>query len=208
MKNYLKLMVIGLFLLGAASSCEDKFTEEDSLNAQTEIERLRDSLKRAGGIVNYTIHIINGTDASVGSKAGNGLAGASVTISQWGIVKTEITNEQGMVVFPDLRIGKIAVDVNLDGYTPMSFIASLSPEGQDGYNFNGDEGMRNAATQVPIFALTGESTSTVKGKVTIDSDLTNNSPEPAANVNVAMVLIPIPHSSPVCLTIKLAIMVW
>lgn len=188
MKNYLKLMVIGLFLLGAVSSCEDKFTEEDSLNAQTEIERLRDSLKRAGGIVNYTIHIINGTDASVGSKAGNGLAGASVTISQWGIVKTETTNEQGMVVFPDLRIGKVAVDVNLDGYTPMSFIASLSPEGLDGYNFNGEEGMRNAATQVPIFALTGESTSTVKGKVTIDSDLTNNSPEPAANVNVAMVL--------------------
>lgn len=188
MKNYLKLMVIGLFLLGAVSSCEDKFTEEDSLNAQTEIERLRDSLKKAGGIVNYTIHIINGTDASVGSKAGNGLAGASVTISQWGIVKTETTNEQGMVVFPDLRIGKVAVDVNLDGYTPMSFIASLSPEGEDGYNFNGEEGMRNAATQVPIFALTGESTSTVKGKVTIDSDLTNNSPEPAANVNVAMVL--------------------
>lgn len=187
MKNYLKLMVIGLFLLGAVSSCEDKFTEEDSLNAQTEIERLRDSLKRAGGIVNYTIHIINGTDASVGSKAGNGLAGASVTISQWGIVKTETTNEQGMVVFPDLRIGKVAVDVNLDGYTPMSFIASLSPEGEDRYNL-GEEGMRNAATQVPLFALTGSSTSTIKGKITIDSDLTNNAPEAAVGVNVAMVL--------------------
>lgn len=207
MKNQLYLLTFLLLLVVMVLSCKDEdFTQDDAIEGQKELLRLadsisqsealleesisiadvllRDSLKRVGGTVNYTVHIVNAGNAGfLKSTTSNGVDGASVTASQYGLIQTLTTDGTGMVVFEDLRIGKVSVDVSMTGYTPASFVAELNPVTSiTGDPFYSD---RSAASQVPLFPLTGSSTTTVSGKVTYESDLTNDSPEIAAGVQVS-----------------------
>jgi hypothetical protein len=156
----------------------------------TELERLRDSLARVGGKVFYTVQVIgaggSGINKSIADIKGSGIEGVTVTISQLGIVETSETNEFGMVSFSDLRVGKIAVNVSLAGYTSASFIAELQPANTGGVSANTE---RSAASLVPIFALTGTSTATISGIITHESDLTNKTSEPVSGLAVSASIV-------------------
>ncbi len=207
MKNLLNLFTLLLLIAAFVISCQDEeFTQDDAIKGQKELLRLadsinkseamlldslnradvllRDSLKRVGGTVNYTVHIIDAGNAGfLKSTTSNGVDGASVTASQYGLIQTLTTDETGMVVFDDLRIGKVSVNVSMTGFTPASFVAELNPATIiTGDPFYAD---RSAASQVPLFPLTGSATTTLSGIITYESDLTNDSPEVAAGVQIS-----------------------
>ncbi len=61
---------------GFMISCnKDSFTEEDAYNAQTNLELVRDSLKKVGGVIDYSVNVIDASNSSYGLKSGNSLMG-------------------------------------------------------------------------------------------------------------------------------------
>jgi len=180
------------------SSCtKDEFTEEDATQAQKDmisyqdsLNNLRDSLNRVGGIIEYSVSVIpvsGGTGFVGGSnlKSGNSvksLAGAVVSVSQHGVLLTDTTNESGIAVFYNLRVGTVNVNVRAVDYTKVNFIAEITPENDPAVS-NYFDVLRHAATMVPVFSLT-EGTSNISGRLTYETDLTNTNPEIASGIKV------------------------
>ncbi len=217
MKQILKfgiLIFIGFFAF--ASSCtKDVFTEEDAYANQEdltrlkdslstaqamlnnefaiEMELLRDSLKKTGGIIDYSVAAVLASDASWLSyseydkgdnsgKGGTGMDGVTVTVSQYGQILTSTTDASGIATFKDLRIGSVNVNVQKDDYCEVDFIAIL-PALPDSVYVDAYSLVRQAGTMVPMFSLT-DNLSTISGIATVETDLTNDAPELAANIKV------------------------
>lgn len=167
-------------------SCnKDSFTEEDAYNAQTNLELVRDSLKRVGGVIDYSVNVIDASNSSYGLKSGNslmGMTGAVVTVSQHGLVLTDSSNNYGIVTFKDLRIGTMNVNINKPGYTSVDYVVEI-PGLTDSTVLDNYGILRQVSNMVPLFSTT-ENLSTIKGIATIESNLTNMAPEIAAEVEV------------------------
>lgn len=198
------LLVAGFMLL--ISSCtKDVFTEEDAFENQQDLELLkdslatsqallRDSLQKAGGIINYSVAVALGSDASwlsyvyydKGEKGGQGMDGVTVTIAQYGKVQTVTTDASGIASFKDLRIGTVNVNIQKSGFTEVDFVAVLpallDTVYVDAYNL-----VRHVGTLVPVFSLTSN-LSTISGVALVETDLTNDAPEPAAGLKIAAVI--------------------
>ncbi len=151
MKNQLKKLAFFLFA-GALvfSSCDkDKFTEEDALEALQEI----------GFIVAVTDATNN--DVPLGS--------ANVKIVYKGETVQKTTDSTGTAVFEDIQIGgNMNVYVTKDGYTTIFTSVSTLP---------GDYRQSIVNKSVRLYSLSDEKMFTVKGKLTIESDLTNRTRE-------------------------------
>jgi hypothetical protein len=158
-----------------------------------EMELLRDSLKKAGGIIDYSVISVLASDASWLSygeydkgdnsgKGGTGMDGVTVTVSQYGQVLTSTTDASGIATFSDLRIGSVTVNVQKTGYCEVDFIAVL-PALPDSIYVDAYSLVRQAGTMVPMFSLSDD-LSTISGIATVETDLTNDTPEPAVNVKV------------------------
>jgi hypothetical protein len=205
MKQILKLGILALagFIVFNSSCTKDVFTEEDAFANQEDLELLkdslataqallRDSLQKAGGIIDYSVGVALGSDASwfsyfdKGGKGGQGLDGVTVTIAQYGKIQTVTTNASGIASFKDLRIGTVNVNVKKTGYTEVDFVALL-PALLDTVYVEAYNLVRHVSTLVPVFSLT-TNLSTISGVATIETDLTNNAPEPAAGVKIAAVI--------------------
>ncbi len=196
-----KIFISGVFLaLVFVFSCtKDKFTEENATQArkdvishQDSIEHARDSLNMIGGIIQFSVSVIP-VDGSTGFVGGlksaesiEMLAGVTVSVSQHGVVLTGITDESGIAVFHDLRVGTINVNVRATDFTTVSFIAKIKPESDPNVNSYYDV-LRHAATMVPVFSL-GTNTSEISGLLTYETNLTNTAPEIAAGVTVIAML--------------------
>ncbi|MCK4345410.1 MAG: hypothetical protein KAX05_09000 [Bacteroidales bacterium] len=181
------LLVAGVLIVFA---CErEEFTVEEAIDAQNEVielldslEYLRDSLRRMAGVIHYTVNVVNMSDATEGAKSVAGVAGAIVTTSQHGVIVSETTPDNGMVVFDDLRVGNIAVTVEAPGYTSVDYEAQIQAENDTNVN-NYYDVMRNMATMVPVYSTT-ENLATIEGIVSLDSDLTNKVKENLSGVLV------------------------
>jgi len=202
------------FIAFTSSCTKDKFTEEDAYANQEdlellkdslataqamldnefamEMELLRDSLQKAGGIIDYSVAAVLATDASWlsyyydkgenGGKGGQGMDGVTVTVSQYGQLLTSTTDASGIATFKDLRIGSVTVNVQKTGYCEVDFIAIL-PALPDSVYVDAYSLVRQAGTMVPMFSLT-DNLSAISGIATVETDLTNDAPEPAANVKI------------------------
>ncbi len=205
MKQIFKLGILFFagFIAFSSSCTKDVFTEEDAFGKQEDLELLKDSLatanallmdslQKAGGIINYSVAVALGSDASwysyydKGGKGGQGMDGVTVTIAQYGKVQTVTTDASGIASFKDLRIGTVNVNVKKTGFTEVDFVALLpallDTVYVDAYNL-----VRHVATLVPVFSLT-TNLSTISGVATVETDLTNDAPEPAAGVKIAAVI--------------------
>jgi hypothetical protein len=231
-KNLFFAAILCIGLLAIINSCvKDTFTEQDAydqqrksalqqdsiaksnmeLEAQLAQEQalLLDSLKKVGGVINYSVGVIVASESSwwsdyfilydKGEKSNMGLDGAVVTIAQHGRVFTFTTGADGIASFKDLRVGTANVNITKTGYTEVDFVVELPPltEGTHTEGNNYDDGswtsdsttnnivdiVRHVATLVPVFSLT-DNLSTISGKATVETDLTNDAPEVAANVKI------------------------
>jgi len=207
-KLFIPLTAVFLFTAIFIFSCKrDQFTENDALLEQAKLdslnkntdsiskanEAIRDSLNHAGGVIQYSINVVDGSDAGF-TKSTNGkniLDSCKVTVSQYGKVVTKVTASDGIAVFSDLRIGAIAVNIQKTGYTSVDFVAELEPIKDtivmdtscdckvDYYNI-----FRYASTMLPIFTVEQPSASTVMGRLTYESDMTNSTPEQVIGAEV------------------------
>ncbi len=191
MKSKLSItLLIALFAGIFIYSCDkDTFSELDAYKAQTDYEKLRDSLRRVGGVIDYSVNVIDGSISSFGLKSGNssqGMAGAVVFVSQHGVVQTDTTEGNGIAVFNDLRIGTMNVTITRPGYTSVDYVVEIQPL-SSGTALDNYGVLRQVANMVPIFSLT-QNLSTVSGIATIESSLVNAGPEAAANVVIKGVI--------------------
>jgi hypothetical protein len=196
-KQIFSIFVILLAIAGTISCSKEEFTERDAINQQNlndSIQNVRDSLNRIGGVIEYSINVVQANGAGWSApKDAKGITGASVTVSQFGVAVTKVTGESGIVVFSDLRIGTVNVNIKAEGFTDVDFVSFLKPEGDFNttmwYNVQ-----RFAATMVPIFSLETDNMSTIEGQVTYEANLTNLVPEFAEGIEV-IATIDVTHAS-------------
>lgn len=201
MKKILNLIipVILGFMLMVSSCKKETFTEADAYASQSDLALLQDSiaksqailldsLRKVGGIINYSVAAVDASSSSWSWSNGNGGKGAqqldavTVTISQYGKTVSVTTDASGIAAFKDLRIGTINVNIRKTGYTEVDFVALL-PALPDSTTVKAYDIMRSVATMVPVFSTT-DNLSTISGLATVETDLTNNAPEAAANIKV------------------------
>lgn len=198
-KLFIRLLVAFLAVVFIYSCKKEEYTEEDALKAhkdylnyQDSIDMVRDSLRHLGGIIQYSVNVVplNGSSNTFiscfggykGETSSNGLANATVSVSQHGKVIQATTTSSGIVVFYDLRVGTVSVNVQATGYSTIDYVAEIRPE--DNYDVsNYYDVLRYAATMVPMFSLT-TGLATIKGKVTYESNLTNLAPENAKGIEI------------------------
>jgi len=231
-KNLFVAAILCIGLLAIINSCtKDTFTQEDAYNQQrinaktadsiaksqmeleaqlaTEQALLLDSLKKVGGVINYSVGVVVASESSWltnymgGGKGSLGLDGATVSLAQHGRVFTATTDASGIASFKDLRIGTANVSIKKTGFTSVDFVVDLPPltEGTyttiygDNYEYSYDSTalnvsnkvvdiVRHVATMIPVFSLT-DNLSTITGIATVETDLTNTTPEVAANVTLS-----------------------
>lgn len=187
----------------AAAQAALRIAEEQkraTLMLEAQLQKTRDSLFNLGGVINYAVNVVYGNTTTFSGAASNGrmegtmetVEGAVVTIyhETLGQVQTVTTGPSGIASFPGLRIGKVTGNIILEGHTPVNFVADITPStsfqrpagvitNADG-TITGDPASytRTAGTLVPVFELpvdgiAANKISTIQGRATIETDLTN-----------------------------------
>ena len=160
MRNIFKFMLfIALGAMVFVSCEEDKFTEKDAMDALQHID--------------IALTVQNGSSNT------EAVEGATVTVVKDSSSVEKTTDAAGSVVFNDMPIGgNLSVYVNKENYTKAVFQISTST----------DEYRKNQISEsVKIYPLSGENMATVKGQLTIETDLTNRKREKLANQEVRVV---------------------
>ncbi len=140
------LLALALTMAGFIA-CTDDFTEEDALNAQQTID--------------LSIYVIDYFDAK-------GLSDAEVSVVQDGSIVSVTTNEDGVAMFSDIKIGnRLPVTVEKAGFTKVQATTYMDVE-----NFR----QAQVSQTIGVLSLT-ENTATIKGKMEIETDLTNDETE-------------------------------
>ncbi len=162
MKHF-KLKKLSIYLLGIvffAFSCKEQFTEKDALDAQQQID--------------MAIYVYD-----AGTEADSAVAGATVTFIQGIETRTVTTDETGVALFPKAKIGGYILKVTADNFTSYS-------RNDEIYSTNFRQGQETL--QVGIYSLTGDNVATVKGRVEIELDLTNDVTEYAAGIELNLIV--------------------
>jgi len=129
------------------TSCEDDFTEKDALDAQQTID-----------VSVYMYDAV--TDSSVNNVA--------VTMINNGTEQTVQTNEMGIAFFGKVKIASnVIIRAVKSGYVKIQTSINISTN-----NYRQSQYTAN----VPMYSLT-ENTATIKGKLEIQTDLTNDEAE-------------------------------
>ncbi len=192
MKNLIKPLLF-IFLLGAALvACKDNFSEQDLLTYQANALSKKDSLNAAkqvaamndaGLLLSYTLQVLDDKTP---------ISGVAVTMTNQSTTAgtaTGTTDANGFATFKSVQIGANTVVISKTGYYAATFIVDFGTP-TAGVNYttttNTVTGVvtvipikKTASNQVPLFASGSGSTSTatIKGTVTIETDLTNSTPE-------------------------------
>lgn len=186
------MLIGGSIIMNSCKKEKDEFTEEDAYNSQADMERLRDSLRKVGGIIDYSVGVVGAEDAGVvspsgkGTKENKGMDSATITVSQHGKTITVKTTTSGIASFPDLRIGTANVSIRRPGYTSVDYVVELTPL-SDTTILNYYNVRRQVGTLVALFSTT-KNLSIIKGLAKVESDLTNYGPEIADSVEVMGVI--------------------
>ena len=142
--RFLSLALSGLVLLGAVS-CQDDFTEEDALKAQQEI--------------GLAIYVVNNS-----TKDYAPVANAKVVVSQSGESQEVTTDENGVAKFPAIEIGEYVYTITADKFATVSGLNSVNVD-----NFRQGQ----VTDRIALYSLDDANMATVKGNVTIETDVTN-----------------------------------
>jgi hypothetical protein len=152
-----------------------------------------DSLNKinAAGLINYSVQVVSGSTSTLfagtpnisdRSSAGGGapsvkaqdvVAGATVTVNQYGVIAKATTDATGTAVFANLLRGGLSVSITQTGFTSLSYITALKNS-----NWTTNNGTQHSMGNIiPLFETTGANMATITGQATVETDLTNNTPE-------------------------------
>lgn len=150
-KQIYRLILIMVPIMLLFSCNKDKFSEKDALDAQQTIDLL--------------VTII---DAS-SSLAPVPNATVTAIIDSTAVTKT--TNANGTVVFTKVNIGgSVAVSISKANYTSVLIAVNTNPESYR---------QTQVSTIVSVYSLDPTKIATIKGRLTMQSDLTDRNREPA-----------------------------
>ncbi|MCD4833468.1 MAG: hypothetical protein K8R31_06705, partial [Bacteroidales bacterium] len=168
MKNLLKFIAFALIAGLFFNSCEeDTFTEEDAMKALQEVDL-----------------IIAVTDKSNFDQP---VDAATVSTVIDGVTVEKITDATGMVTFEDVKIGgNLNVYVSKENYTTSFTTVNTTPS---------DYRQATVSASVYIYSLADENLVTVKGQLTIETDLTNRTKEVVAGAEVRAYNYNLPNGS-------------
>ncbi len=150
MKNIFRIFAFALIAGLSFNSCEkDTFTEEDAMQALQKVDL-----------------IIAVTDKSNYDEA---VDGATVSTVINGVSAEKTTDATGLVTFEDVKIGgNLNIYVTKVDYTTTFTTVNTTPS---------DYRQATVSASVSIYSLADESLVTVKGQLTIETDLTNRTKE-------------------------------
>lgn len=156
MKNRL-LQFLALFMAASVLfSCQDEYTEEDALEAQQ--------------LIDLAIYVFD-----QGSVNQDPVAGATVKLVQGSETREVTTDASGSAIFTDAKIGGFIYSVSGANFTTVTNQGSLSTT-----NFR--QGQETFA--VGVYLDGTANTAVVKGRIAIETDLTNDVTEYAANIDL------------------------
>jgi hypothetical protein len=107
------------------------------------------------------------------------VAGAVVTISQFGKIAKDTTDESGMVVFNGFFRTAVNVTIQKEGFTTVSYISVVNKS-----DSTVNSGIYSVGNLIPVFELTGQNTAIITGRATIETNLTNKTRENAPDGTV------------------------
>jgi hypothetical protein len=157
MKKTINKLLLIIFPAILLFSCKkDDFSEKDALDAQQTID--------------LAITVIDASSAS------EPVSGATVKLLKDSTLVSKTTNNNGTVVFTKVKIGDVAVvSVTKDQFTSVLTTVNASP---DSYR------QTQVSEMIKIYSLSSGKTATIRGRLTMQSDLTDRDREPATNVIV------------------------
>lgn len=168
MKNVLKFIVFALIAGLSFNSCEeDTFTEEDAMKALQEVDLI----------------------IAVTDKSNFDLPVESATISTVidGVSTEKTTDATGIVTFENVKIGNnLNIYVSKENYTKTFTTVNTTPS---------DYRQATVSSTVSIYSLADENLVTVKGQLTIETDLTNRTKEVVAGTEVRVYNSSLPNGS-------------
>ncbi len=156
LKNTFKYLLAGALIAVAAVACKDEFTEEDLLAKQQTID--------------LSIYVNN---RSLNSEPP--VEGATVTISQNGNTLTATTDAAGAALFPDVEIGGYVYRVEA-----ANFITASGSDQIYADNFRQGQ----YTEEISLYSLDDASLATIKGRLAIETDMTNEDTEYAEGVTI------------------------
>jgi hypothetical protein len=147
-KNIIKKLVLLSMIVGVLfTACEDDFTEKDALDAQQTID-----------VSVYVYDVVSDL----------GLANAEVKMIMAGTEETITTNDLGIAYFTKVKIASnVLISVEKADYAKIYTSINISTD-----NYRQSQYTANVA----LYSLT-ENTATIKGKLEIETDLTNDETE-------------------------------
>lgn len=157
MKNTFKIITSTLLmgLIVLSVSC-DQFTEEDTLKAQQTID--------------LTIYVVDGT-----STDRTPIEGATITLIQSGSTREVVTDANGIAAFPGIQIGSYIYKAVAEGFVTQNRSSSAATT-----NFR----VGQITREIAMNSSKDEDLATIRGHLSIETDLTNTTREIAANVPV------------------------
>ncbi len=120
----------------------------------------------SGKTVRYTVLVVPGGNTSFKSMLG--IDSAIVSLVMNDSVYSVATDTNGLAAFDNLAAGIVAVTINYSNHTTANLTVDLSVKNDSGYDSNN---LRNAATMVALFPLSGIGTATISGRVFAELDL-------------------------------------
>ncbi|MGW9686408.1 carboxypeptidase-like regulatory domain-containing protein [Flagellimonas sp. 2504JD1-5] len=184
--NTYKSLGIGILLL-AFSSCKNDFSEEALIASQqqekietpsedpnTDHEDAITAINLAGQMLDYTItlHVNDVPVDGITITATNQTDGETVSA-------TSDTN--GNAIFANMQMGAHTIAITSANHVDLSYLVDFgSPK--RGVHYEVIDGQvlpipTSEASKIELFELNGIQTATLKGKVEIETDLTNSTPE-------------------------------
>jgi hypothetical protein len=155
-KQISKLILLMVPIMLLFSCNKDKFTEKDALDAQQKIDLL-----------------ITVVDAS---SLNAPVEGASVILINDTATVARKTNSYGIVVFPNTQIGdQVAVSVSKTDFTTVLATVATNPP-----NYR----QTQVSSVISVYSLESTKIATVRGRLTVQSDLTDRNREPAVGFTV------------------------
>jgi hypothetical protein len=183
MKKIIYLSILIGFII--FSSCEEELPVEPDVNNITINNDVKDSLNiaeqlaklnKAGEFYNVNMKVLDGTTPIEGAevKLTSSLDGELIEL-------IEVSDASGNVVFDEVSVGGNIVEVQREGY--YSALGLIEFKFERGYNYEVIDDVvapitRNESAIIPLYNQgNGANTAKIKGKVSIETDLTNKTAE-------------------------------
>ncbi|MBS1682258.1 MAG: carboxypeptidase regulatory-like domain-containing protein [Bacteroidetes bacterium] len=194
MKKLFSILIGTALVAAVIIACKDNFNESDFLKLQSQLKTQQDSAKLnqqlkqlndAGELLSFTVQVVEDRTplADVDVQISNDVTSGTAKVT---------TDANGNAIFTKVRVGSNTVILSKSGYITTTAVVDFGSLTNFYTTVTGANGSINVVALkqsrsciLPLFSIGGTgSTATITGKVTIENDLTNTTPEIPQNITL------------------------